>query len=173
MKVQMVMRMPFTPFHLGPALLLGLVFFSYIDFPTFLVANIIVDIEPFVVLTLDLDYPLHGFMHSFLGGAFLAFLVAMIMGRVRKRLSPMMESLRLEQKASLKTILLASFSGTSLHVLLDSPLYPEMRPFYPFATNPFLGRNFFISFEVYTLCALSFIGGIVIHIIRLRKPKEP
>ncbi len=41
--------MPLTPFHLGPDLFFGLLFFSYVDFPTFLVANVIVDIEPILV----------------------------------------------------------------------------------------------------------------------------
>jgi len=38
--------MPFTPFHLGPALLLGLMLSKYIDLATFLFANILVDLEP-------------------------------------------------------------------------------------------------------------------------------
>ncbi|NOQ38614.1 hypothetical protein GQ472_07065, partial [archaeon] len=64
--------MPFTPFHLGPALFLGLVFFRYLNLPAFLIANVIVDVEPFVVLLFGLDYPLHGFFHSFLGGSLIA-----------------------------------------------------------------------------------------------------
>ncbi|MFW9990322.1 MAG: hypothetical protein ACFFC3_16900, partial [Candidatus Odinarchaeota archaeon] len=60
--------MPFTPYHLGPGLFIGLLFLSFIDFPTFLIASVIVDIEPFFVLYFNLDYPYHGFFHSFLGG---------------------------------------------------------------------------------------------------------
>lgn len=48
--------MPLTPFHLGPALLLGLIFLRYVDFPTFLVANVIVDIEPMFIMLFNLDY---------------------------------------------------------------------------------------------------------------------
>ena len=44
--------MLFTPYHFGPGLLIGLVFLSFIDIPTFLTANLIVDIEPFLVLFL-------------------------------------------------------------------------------------------------------------------------
>ena len=82
--------MPFTPLHLGPALLFGLLFLGFIDFPTFLVANVIVDIEPFLVLALNLNYPLHGFFHSFLGGTLIAILLAFIMLRIRNRLSPLL-----------------------------------------------------------------------------------
>jgi len=161
------MLMPFTPFHLGPALLFGLLLLSYVDFPTFLVASVIVDIEPFLVLTLDLNYPLHGFLHSFLGGTLLAFLLATAMSQVRSILSPLMSFLKLEKKLSFKSILSASLFGVYLHILLDSPLYSDIRPFYPFDFNPFLSNSMFIGFEVYTLCVLSFIVGAAIYAIRL------
>lgn len=66
--------MPFTPFHFGPGLLIGLVF-SFIDFPTFLIASLIVDIEPFLVLFFNFNYSLHGFFHSFLGGTIIALIL--------------------------------------------------------------------------------------------------
>ena len=129
------MLMPFTPFHLGPGLLLGLLLFSYIDLPTFLVASVIVDVEPFLVLTLNLNYPLNGFLHSFLGGALIAFLLAAAMSQVRSNLSPLMFFLKLEQKLSFKSVLSASLFGVFLHILLDSPLYSDIRPFFPFDFN--------------------------------------
>jgi len=161
--------MPFTPFHLGPGLLLGLLLLSYIDFPTFLVASVIVDIEPFLVLTLDLNYPLHGFLHSFLGGTLLAFLLAAAMSQVRSSLLPLMSFFKLEQKLSFKSVLSASLFGVYLHILLDSPLYSDIRPFFPFDSNPLLSHSMFIGFEVYTLCVLSFIGGAVIYAIRFSR----
>jgi hypothetical protein len=103
--------MPFTPYHLGPALLFGLLFLSFIDLPTFLVASVIVNIEQLFVLTLNLNYPLHGFFHSFLGGTFIAVLLALIMHRIRDRLSPLLSFFKLEQKMSLKSVLVASFLG--------------------------------------------------------------
>ena len=159
--------MPFTPFHLGPGLLVGLLLFSYIDFPMFLVASVIVDIEPFLVLTLNLHYPLHGFLHSFLGGTLLAFLLAAAMSKMRRTLSPLMSFFKLEQRSSFKSILSASLFGIYLHILLDSPLYSDIRPFYPLGFNPLLSHSMFIGFGVYTLCTLSFIGGGVIYAIRL------
>jgi len=159
--------MPFTPFHLGPGLLFGLLLLSYIDLPTFLVASVIVDIEPFLVLTLDLNYPLHGFLHSFLGGTLLAFIIAATMSQVRSNLSPLMSFLKLEKKLSFKSILSAALFGVYLHIFLDSPLYSDIRPFYPFDFNPLLSNSMFIGFEVYTLCTLSFTGGAAIYAIRL------
>jgi len=158
--------MPFTPFHLGPALLLGLIFFSYVDFPTFLIANMIIDIEPFVVLTMNLGYPLHGILHSFMGGTLTGFLLAMMMKKVRGFLTPVLRFFKLEQKVSLEHILLASFSGIYLHIILDSPLYSEMRPFFPLDINPLLSTNATATFGIYTLCTILFIAGIALYMAK-------
>lgn len=123
--------MPFTPFHLGLGLLFGLLLLRYIDFPTFLLANVVVDIEPFLVLYLDLPYPPHGLFHYFLGGTLIAFLLAIAMRYLRNALSPIMSFFRLEQRTSFKSILLASFFGVYLHIILDSRLYQDIRPFTP------------------------------------------
>ena len=160
--------MPFTPFHLGPGLLFGLLFLGYIDFPTFLLASVIVDVEPFLVLYFNLQYPLHGFLHSFLGGTLIAFPLAIVMNKLRNSFSPLMSFFRLEQETSFKSILVASFFGIYLHLLLDSRLHQDLKPFYPFDFNPFLSHGMFIVyFEIYGLCILSFIGGVVIYIIKL------
>ena len=164
--------MPFTLFHLGPWLLFGLLLLRYIDFPTFLVASVIVDIEPFLILTLDLDYPLHGFFHSFLGGTLLALVLVVAISQLRSTLSTLMSFFKLEQKPSFKSVLSASLFGIYLHILLDSPLYSEIRPFFPFDYNPFLNHSTFISFDIYTLCVLSFIGGAAIYAIRLFRKRS-
>ena len=135
--------MPFTPFHLGPGLLFGLLL-SYVDFPTFLVASVIVDIEPFLVLTSNLNYPLHGFLHSFMGGTLLALILAPAMSKIRSILSPLMSFFKLEKKLSFRSVLSAALLGVYLHILLDSPLYSDIRPFYPFDFNPFLSNSMFM-----------------------------
>lgn len=159
--------MPLTPFHLGPGLLVGLLLLSYIHFPTFLVASIIVDVEPFLVLTFGLDYPLHGFFHSFLGGTLVAVLLAVVMSKVRGLFSPLLSFFKLEQKFSFKSILLASLSGIYIHILLDSRMYRDIRPFYPLDFNPFLSSSALPGLGVYMLCFWCFIGAAAIYLIRL------
>ena len=87
--------MPFTPFHWGPGLLFGLLLLGYMDLPTLFVSSVIVDVEPLLVLTLNLQYPLHGYLHTFLGGTILAFVLALAMSRVRGSLEPLMSFLKL------------------------------------------------------------------------------
>ncbi|MCX6658785.1 MAG: hydrolase [Candidatus Bathyarchaeota archaeon] len=164
--------MPFTPFHWGPGLLFGLLLLSYVDLPTLLVSSVVIDVEPFVVLALNLRYPLHGYLHTFVGGTIVAFLLALVMSRVRGTLLPLMSFLRLEQKTSFKSIVIASLFGIYLHILLDSPLYPDIRPFYPLQLNPLLGHSMFISFDIYTFCVLSFIGAAIVYAARLFLGKQ-
>ena len=159
--------MPFTPYHFGPALFFGLVFFSFIDFPTFLVASVIVDIEPFLVLAFNLDYPLHGFFHSFLGGTLVAILLALLMLKIRDKLTPMLSFFKTEQNFSFKTILVASLSGIYIHILLDSRVYTDIQPFYPTTFNPLLTTGILAGLDSYIICIWSFFGAIIIYSIRL------
>lgn len=158
--------MPLTPFHFGPGLLIGLLFLSFLDFPTFLIASVIIDVEPILVLTFGMDYPLHGFFHSFLGGTFVAFLLTAVMSRVRESLSPLLSFFRLERQSTFRTILLASLSGIYVHILLDSRMHPDIRPFYPLDFNPFLSSSALSALQVHLLCFWCFVGAAVIYIVR-------
>ena len=159
--------MPFTPFHLGPGLFFGLILLRFIDFPTFLLASAIVDIEPFLVLTLDLDYPLHGFFHSFLGGTVAAIVLALVMSRTRKTFSPLLALFQLEQKTSFKSVLLASISGVYFHVLLDSRIYLDIRPLYPFDANPLLIPTALPGLWEYLFCVWCFLGAGIVYAVKL------
>jgi len=158
------LSMPFTPFHLGPALCLGLPLRKYMHAPTFIVANVILDVEPFLVIMFGLDYPLHGYLHTFL----LAFFVGLALGYalllLEGYLYPLYKMLLLEtdRKTNLKPFVLVGAMGTMLHVLLDSPLYSDIRPLYPLTTNPLY--NPALSSEVYSLCVWMGILGIVIYV---------
>jgi hypothetical protein len=158
--------MPFTPFHLGPALLFGLIFFSYLDFPTFLVANVIVDIEPFVILALGLGLPLHGFFHSFLGGTLAALLLAFSMMKMGKFLKPVMNYFNMKQTQSIKSVLAASLSGVYLHIVLDARLYTDIKPFFPYTVNPLFSGSIVAGFEVYGFCVLSALAGGVLYFFK-------
>jgi len=146
--------------------LFGLLLFRYIDFPTFLVASVIVDVEPILALAF-LNYPLHGFFHSFLGGTLAAFLLVAVMSRVRESFSPLLSFFKLEQKFSFKSILPASLSGIYIHILLDSRMHPDVRPFYPLDLNPFLSKSILVGLEIDMLCLWCFMGGAIIYMIRL------
>jgi len=163
---------PFTPFHLGPALLFGLALSAIFDLPTLLVASVIPDLEPFYVIYFRVsDYLLHGFFHSYLGSSILAVLAAFIVYPLRSLLNRLMMVFRISQKSSFKKILFTSFVGVYFHVFLDSFLYEEMMPFYPLQGNPFFDLlSAFGSYSVvYGFCSLTALLGIVLYFYKIRK----
>ena len=161
--------MPLTPFHLGPALFFGLLVFSAVHLPTFFVANVLVDLEPFFVLFFRLEYPLHGFFHSLLGGSIVAVVLSLVMVKVDERIQNMMRFFKLRQKYSKRSIWLASFLGVYLHIFLDSFLYTDIKPFFPILSNPFYEGSMFTSFEIYNFCVISLFLGIGLYIYKILK----
>jgi membrane-bound metal-dependent hydrolase YbcI (DUF457 family) len=163
--------MPFTPFHFGPGFLICLTFLSFIDIPTFLIASVIIDIEPFLVLVFHLNYPLHGFFHSFLGGFIAAALLAMVMSKIRRYFTPLITFFKIEQSISFKKILFSSTCAIFIHILLDSPIYLDIQPFFPFEFNPFYRSTVMPGLIIYLLCAWCFVGAIFVYVIRLLQHK--
>ena len=158
--------MPFTPFHWGPSSWIGLLLFKIFDFSTLLIASVIVDFEPFCVFVFNAPWLLHGFLHIFLGGSIAAILTAIILYLLKGKIKKIMAVFKLAQDSSFKKILWTSFFGVYFHLLLDSFLYREMKPFYPFEGNPFLGL--FSPQQVYLFCSLSFLVGILFYLIMLK-----
>jgi membrane-bound metal-dependent hydrolase YbcI (DUF457 family) len=138
--------MPFTPLHLGPAL--------------------------FLILTLSLHrmdgpgLPLHGLLHTFLGGTFVALLLALVITRMSGFTASLMRLIGLEQRPSPRNVYAAALSGVYLHILLDSRLYTDIRPFYPFAYNPFLD-GMAAAFEIWWFCIVTGLIGVALLVFRL------
>ncbi len=161
--------MPLTPFHLGPGLFFGLLFFRLIHLPSFLVASVIVDLEPALVLFLGLPYPLHGFFHSFLGASIAAIALSAAMIALNGKVQKAMSSLKLGQKMSKAQIFASSFLGIYLHIILDSVLYTDIRPLFPLTANPFYNSSMLAGFEIYGLCTISFILGLALYTLKVLK----
>jgi len=155
--------MPFTPFHLGPALLIGLLFFPFLDLVSLLVSSVIVDVEPLYLMTQHAPY-LHGFFHSYIGGTIIGILVATGMYPIRSWLQKIIALFGILQRSSFHRILFTSILGAYSHILLDSFLYGEMKPFYPWDFNPFL--NAVSALSIYGFCSISFILGLIIYAYR-------
>ena len=159
--------MPLTPFHFGPAFFVGLLLLSYIDFATFVIASVIVDVEPILVMFLNLNLPLHGFFHTFIGGTLVALILAAFMAKFRKRFSGLLSFFKLERKTSLKGIFAASLLGVYIHLLLDSTMHADMQPFYPLTVNPLLERGPLAGLTASMICVWCFMGAFVIYAVRL------
>ena len=172
--------MPFTPFHFGPALALGIPLRKYMHAPTFILANVAVDIEPLLVLLLRLDYPLHGYLHTFLVALFFGLAIGFVMFYVEKFFHPLYSTLLLEPSGipPMKTFMVAGVFGGMLHVLLDSPLYTEIQPFFPISTNPLYHsvsslEVYLASFWLGVLGIILYASLILFHAYRKLRKKRP
>jgi len=157
--------MPVALLHLGPSLWIGLILFKFLDFMSFLLASVIVDVEPFLVMFFGLRYPLHGFFHSFVGGSIVAIWVALIMYYFKNIVRKLAIIFRLQQDSSFKKILWSSIFGVYFHIFLDAFLYSDIQPFYPSTVNPLLGL--FSSGQIHFFCSISFLIAIIVYFIRL------
>jgi membrane-bound metal-dependent hydrolase YbcI (DUF457 family) len=155
--------MPFTPFHLGPALCLGIPLRKYIHAPTFIVANVLLDIEPLLVLITGLNYPLHGYLHTFVAAIGVGIAFGLVMFFLERSMRPLYKGLQLEPEATFKKsqFIIAGVLGTMLHVLFDAPLYWDIKPFYPLTANPLYGSV--SSLEIYLLSVWMGILGIILY----------
>ena len=153
--------MPFTPFHLGPALFFAIPLRKYIHAPTFILANVLLDIEPLLVLVLGLNYPLHGYLHTFAAAVVVGVVLGFVMFVLERSMHPLFKTLLLEPEATFKktNFIIAGVLGTMLHVLFDSPLYSDIKPFYPLNINPSYGS--LSSLEIYLLSfSLGALGTV-------------
>lgn len=158
--------MPFTPFHWGPALLIGLLVFPLLDMPVLFISSVILDVEPLYFMTQPSGY-LHGFFHSYLGSSILGILAAVVAFALRGSTSRIMKTFRLQQKSSFKKILFTSLFAVYFHVFLDSFLYRDIKPFYPLEINPLY--NVISSGAIYQLCSVSFLFVFALYGYRMFK----
>lgn len=157
--------MPFTPYHFGPALLLGILLFPFVDLATIMMAGVIIDLEPIAVLFLNLPYPIHGFFHTYLGASIAALFLSVVVYPLRTHLNKLVSLFGLHQRSSFRHIIAGGFVGTYSHVFLDSLLYAEMNPFFPIMGNPFLGL--FLIEAVYAFCIIAGFAGFAVYVLRV------
>ena len=139
---------------------------------TFLIANVLPDTEPFIVLFFNVHgYSLHGFFHSYIGATILAIVLSLFMYLLRGFFGKIMKVFRLQQSSSFKKIVFTSLMGAYFHVFLDSFLYSEMMPFYPLQGNMFV--NVFSAYGSYTViygfCGITALLGIALYLYKIRK----
>jgi membrane-bound metal-dependent hydrolase YbcI (DUF457 family) len=94
----------------------------------------------------------HGFSHSFLGAILFAIAIGCLGYFIFKK------------GIALKFAVFSALVGTFFHVVFDSFVYSDIRPFYPLEWNPFLG---FLSLaNVQWLCIALFIAGAAAYFLK-------
>ncbi len=126
--------------------------------------------EPLLVMTLNLNAPLHGYVHTFLIGGVIGALFAVTFYPLRGLIGAGMKALRLPYAPTLKKMVLSGILGAWMHILFDAPLYLDIKPFYPLQTNPLYGV--LSPRAVYGICIISFLPALLLYIYTAFVAKE-
>ena len=135
--------MPFTPFHMGPGLLMKALLQGSFSLMVFGLAQIIMDIQPLVVI-LTGEGHLHGFSHTYVGATLIG-IGSSLSGKYASELGLRLIGQVRYLPISWPVAIISAFVGSYSHVLLDSVMHGDVEPFAPFMlNNPLLG---FITVE--------------------------
>lgn len=161
-------KLPFTPFHMGAALIVKPALNRNFSVITFGIAQIAMDIEPGVGMLTGADV-LHGPTHTILGALVIAYLVTLIAPSVcsylltkwNKEVIHYKLPRLVQSEAVPKTaVIIGAFFGTLSHVALDSLMHHDIQPLLPFSTaNPLMGL---VTHDgVYQACAITGVLGTI------------
>lgn len=166
--------MPFTPYHMGPGILVKALLRGSFSLMVFGWSQVIMDSQPLIVMLTNRG-TVHGFTHTY-GAAVVIALFAAVTGKYLAQ-----TVLRLAQRSNRSAIVIpwavalaSSFIGTLSHVALDSLIYADIRPFAPFSqANPLLG--FVSGPALYDLSVLSGLvgSGLFIAVTLLHSRHDP
>lgn len=164
--------MPFTPYHFGPSAVLAIPLDRKIDVPVFILANVIIDIEPLMVMLFGFNYPLHGYAHTLVGAAVLGLSWGVAAHALKGPIGFVTNNiLKFPYEPTLGKALHSGLLGAWFHVLLDMPLYPDIKPFFPLDRNPLYGSV--PESGLYMLCAVCFVPALVLYLYRIMKMGIP
>jgi hypothetical protein len=140
--------MPFTTYHLASGFIIGLLLRKWLHLPTLLITTtIFVDLEPILVIMNIINDRPHGITHSFISSIPLGILSGLTIyyfEKLFKSIKSLYRSLYLVRgDEDLPNYILAGIFGWILHVMLDSLLYTDIRPFEPLisSSNPLYISN--------------------------------
>lgn len=153
--------MPITPLHAGPHVTIGFICRRFIDLPVFVLANVVIDIEPLLVMVFKLNYPLHGYCHTFLIGGLLGLCWGFIAWQCNGWLRLLMEKFGLSYEPVLVKTVVSGMLGAWFHILFDAPIYHDIKPFFPYEGNPLLGL---VSIpDMYNACLVLFLPAALLY----------
>lgn len=172
--------MPITPFHLLAITPIKAIAPRQFSWCVFTLTNIFIDLEPIFLFLVTLE-PRHLFFHTIIGATLVATLCA-TMGRgwcesVIKiwneeiRGNPEERWFKSNESISKFSAWFSAIVGAWTHLLLDSIMHYDIRPFSPFTdANVLLGK---ISIGwLHTICLSLGLLGIIFLMINHRKARK-
>lgn len=165
--------MPFTPFHMGPALALKALTGRHFSVLVFGIAQVAMDIEPLVGLIRG-SRVLHGWTHTYIGALGIAAVVACVAPPICRPIlsvwNHLLDELQFPWHVSESGIgtfpaLSGAFIGTLSHVALDSFMHADIEPLRPWsASNGLLGS--IETLDLYLYCVRAGVLGMLAWYVR-------
>ena len=165
--------MPFTPYHMGPGILIKALLQGSYSLMVFGWAQIVMDVQPLIVIITGQGH-LHGFTHTYIGATLLAIFSA-LSGKYLSEIGLYIIGLNRnwQVKISWWVAFVSAFIGTLSHVLLDSIMHGDLEPFFPLSNdNPFLRIVSIETLHWFCLGAGA-VGTILYWWIARANSKEP
>ncbi len=165
--------MPFTPFHMGPGILMKALLQGSFSLTIFGWTQIVMDIQPLIVLITG-DGHLHGFTHTFVGATLIALFSA-LSGKYLSELGLKMIDIPTPNGIAWWVAFLSAFIGSFSHVVLDGIMHHDVEPFFPFTKdNEFLGLM--TVDQLHKLCVYSAGLGALLYftvVMLLKRRSKP
>lgn len=153
--------MPFTPYHMGPGILLKALLQGSFSLMVFGWAQILMDLQPLFAMVSGIGR-LHGFSHTYVG----ATLIAIFSAGSGKYLAQwaLITIVRIRPVVLIRwwVAFLSSFIGTFSHVFLDSIMHGDVRPWFPFTSSNALLGIIPVS-SLHTICLYCGLAGATLY----------
>ena len=150
--------MPFTPFHMGPGVLIKSLLQGSFSLLIFGFTQVLMDLQPLFSIITGVG-KLHGFSHTYIG----ATLIAVISGLSGKYIFDFIfKYQKMNIYLSWKITFISAFIGSFSHILLDSIMHSDMTPFYPFNLSNNL-LHLISNQHLHDFCLFTGVTGFLIH----------
>ena len=171
--------MPFTPFHMGPALVVKAATRRYFNIPVFAFTQVVIDSEVLFGLAFRGDLSNHTVLHTIAGGTFVAIIAVLLLRPVIQpgaRLWNYLVAakpgsfLHMETRVPLWAAIISALTGGLSHVILDATTHSDIAPFAPLTyDNPLF--DLLSPWQAIAICLVlgAVGGGCIIALCHLRR----
>lgn len=164
--------MPITPFHIVAGFAVKSIFKKYFSWSIFTLTNIIIDIEV-IYYIISLGEAHHKFFHTLIGSSIIALFCAIVGIPLCERAIKFWNNNLQDEKSfeklrwlktspniSIVSSFIGAFIGAYSHILFDSFMHFDVKPFEPFLSKSFVD---IISIEFLHLFLVGlFVFGIIV-----------
>lgn len=146
--------MPYTPYHFGPAGLVGYIFRRWIDLPVFILANVAIDVEVIVHNALNLGWPTHRFCHTLIGSSAVGFVWGILAYFIAEWLLKL-PKIKISYQPHFWKMAISGILGGQLHSIIDGIYHYDVKTFWPMQKNPLW--NILSHNQIEKVCIVCFV----------------